>query len=71
MSKNNSFAVFYLKTLSQLARSGYLFSYLITCLHGYKIGHNKQINKVLLTVRRYAALMQFWHGGHKVTNIIN
>ena len=29
------------------ARSGYLFSCLITCLHGYKIGHEKQINKVL------------------------
>ena len=37
------------------ARSGYLFSCLISCLHGYKIGHEKRINKVLLTVRRYAA----------------
>ena len=36
-----------LKTLPQLARSGYLFSCLITCLHGYKIGHEKRINKVL------------------------
>ena len=39
------------------ARSGYLFSCLITCLHGYKIGHEKQINKVLFPVRRY---ITFW-----------
>ena len=108
--KNNSFAVFYLKTLSRhahrsiikdyffncfsfwqikniyvnsaltsqfryvcrmwvlsyctTARSGYLFSCLITCLHGYKIGHEKRINKVLFPCVDTLNLFQFWHGGH-------
>ena len=36
-----------LKTLPQLARSGYLFSCFITGVNWYKIGHEKRINKVL------------------------
>ena len=52
------------KTLPQIARSGYLFSCLITCLHGYKIGHEKRINKVLHPCVDTLNLFQFWHGGH-------
>ena len=45
--------------------SGYLFSCLITCLHGYKIGHEKRINKVLHPCVDTLNLFKFWHGGHK------
>ena len=63
--KNNSFAAFYKNAVPQLARSGYLFSCLITCESGYKIGHEKQINKVLFPCVDMLHLLQFWHGGHK------
>ena len=62
--ENKGFAVFH-KNAVPTARSGYLFSCLISCLHGYKIGHKKQINKVLFRASIYLIYLSFGTAGTK------
>ena len=60
--ENKGFAVFH-KNAVPTARSGYLFSCLITCANGYKIGHKKANKQGTFSVRRYADLIRFGTSG--------